>query len=166
MQVRLLTNTFIGPLFVAGGMYGDKCREDYDCDEDLNLVCPRNEQKCQCRRGYLWNQINKVCYRIKEFPYDNSMQLRASFSLESCKIPTYLLILWGRVLEKPTGSQLVRNSPHFMEPGSSLPRLPAPVLSQINLVHAPIPSFPFSIAYVVPKNQSRPEANVPFSSEG
>jgi hypothetical protein len=59
-----------------------------------------------------------------------------------------------------------------METGSLLPRLqePAtcPVLSQINLFHATHPqiSCHFSIAWVVPKDQSRPEANIPVSSEG
>ena len=35
---------------------------------------------------------------------------------------TYLITLWSRVLlEKLTGSQLVKKSPHFMEPEGSLP---------------------------------------------
>ena len=45
---------------------------------------------------------------------------------------------------------------------------PVPVLSQINLFHATHPqiSCHFSVAWVVPKDQSRPEANTPVSSEG
>jgi hypothetical protein len=35
--------------------------------------------------------MNKICYRIKEYPYDNGMQLRASFSLEAFKISTSFL---------------------------------------------------------------------------
>jgi hypothetical protein len=42
---------------------------------------------------------------------------------------TYVLTSWSTVLrEKLTGSQLVKNSPHFMEPQGSLPhsQVPAP----------------------------------------
>jgi len=44
---------------------------------------------------------------------------------------------------------------------------PVPVLSQINLFHATHPqiSCHFSMAWVVPKDQSRPEANIPVPSE-
>ena len=71
-----------------------------------------------------------------------------------------------------------RNSPHFMEPEGSLPRLqePAtcPYLSQINPTHflqnqlnITLPStprsVPFSIAQFVPKDQSRSEEQVSAS---
>jgi hypothetical protein len=52
--------------------------------------------------------MNKICSRVKEYPYDNGMQLRACFSLEAFKIPTYFLLL-----EKLTGSQLVKKFPAF-----------------------------------------------------
>ena len=73
-------------------MFGDKCRTEYDCAEELNLVCSRNEMRtCQCRRGFIWNTVNKICYRIKEFPYENGKQLSASFSFVAFKISTSLL---------------------------------------------------------------------------
>jgi len=105
----------IGTLFPTGRMFGDKCRTDYECAEELNLVCSRNELRtCQCRRGYIWNMMNKICYRIKEYPYDNGRQLRASFSLEAFKISTSLLPPWSRVLlERLFGSQLVKKLPAF-----------------------------------------------------
>jgi hypothetical protein len=68
----------------------------------------------------MWNMMNKVCYRIKEYPYDNGMQLRESFSLKAFKICTslltyiYLLPPWSRVpLEKVSGSQLFKKFPTF-----------------------------------------------------
>ena len=55
---------------------------------------------------------------------------------------TYLLTPWCRVLlEKLTGLQLVKNSPHFTEPEGSLPHYklppPFPILGQPNPVHTP-----------------------------
>jgi hypothetical protein len=75
--------------FPAGRMFGDKCPMDYECAKELNLICSRNEPKtCDCRRGYMWNTINKICYLYDGHHYDNGTQLRASFPLEAFKIPT------------------------------------------------------------------------------
>ncbi|XP_069696287.1 uncharacterized protein [Periplaneta americana] len=65
-------NTDTGLFPCRGRMFGDKCRSDYECAEELNLVCARNELRtCRCRRGYVWNIMNKICYMIDEHPYDN-----------------------------------------------------------------------------------------------
>jgi len=62
---------------------------------------------------------------------------------------TYLRTPWSRVLEKITGSKLVKNSAHLMEPESSLPRYKypptVPIASQIDPFHAPHPTFSRSI---------------------
>jgi hypothetical protein len=51
---------------------------------------------------------------------------------------TYLLTPWRRVLlDKLTGIHLSSNSLHFMEPEGSMPHSQAPILSQIDPVHAP-----------------------------
>jgi hypothetical protein len=56
-------------------MFGDSCQEDYECAQELNLICATNDMRaCQCRRGYVWNIIAKMCYMIDEHPYDNGTQ--------------------------------------------------------------------------------------------
>jgi hypothetical protein len=117
-------------------MHGDECRTDNECAEELNLVCTRNELRtCNCRKGYVWNALNKICHRIKEYPYDSGMQRRASFSLKTFKIPTYFL------LEKLTGSQLVKKFRAFYGTQKLITAFTTTrhlcVLSQINLVHTP-----------------------------
>ena len=66
-----------------------------------------------------------------------------------------LLTSWSRILlEKVTGSQLVKNSPHLMESKGSLPHLqppPFPVLSQIKTVHAlPSPFLKIHLHIILP----------------
>ncbi|XP_021924585.1 uncharacterized protein LOC110832147 isoform X6 [Zootermopsis nevadensis] len=57
---------------LTGRTFGDKCRADYECPEELNLVCARIELRtCRCRRGYMWNVMTKTCYMIDDQPYDN-----------------------------------------------------------------------------------------------
>jgi hypothetical protein len=59
-------------------MFGDKCRADFECAEELNLECARNELRtCRCRRGYVWNIVAKTCYMMDDQPYDNGAQFRA-----------------------------------------------------------------------------------------
>jgi hypothetical protein len=61
----------------AGRTFGDKCRADHECAEELNLVCVRGELKaCRCRRGYMWNAMARTCYIIDDQPYDNGTQFR------------------------------------------------------------------------------------------
>ena len=176
VHVRLLTTKFMGTFFSTGRMFGNVCRTDYECAEELKLVCSNKVLgTCHCRRGYTWNAMNKICYRIKEYPYDNGMQLTASFSLEAFKISNSLLT---SSMQQSPSWEVIRFSA-----SQEIPRIlwklavdyrvyknppPVPVLSQINRFHATHPqiSCHFSIAWVVPKDQSRPEANIPVSSEG
>ena len=140
VKVRLLTTKFLSTLFPTGRMFGDKCRADYECAEELNLVCSKNELRtCHCRRGYMWNTMHKICYRINEVPYDNGMQWRASFSLEASSMeqsPSWEAIRFSasqeipRILWKPKiDYRVYKNSP------------PVPVPSQINLFHANHPQI-------------------------
>ena len=153
----------MGTLFPTGRMFGDKCRTDYECAEKLNLVCSKNELRtCHCRRGYIWNMMNKICYRIKEYPYDNGMQLRASFYLEAVKIPTSLFTSstqqspsWEAIRFSASQELVVLIDYTFLPLISQeIPCIlwkpevdyrvyknppPVPVMSQINLFHATHP---------------------------
>jgi len=61
----------------------------------------------------------------------------------------YLLGPWSRVLEKLTGSQLVKKSPHFMEP-------------KVSLQHSQVPAT-CSYPELLPVDQFRSEAPVYIS---
>ncbi|GFG34613.1 hypothetical protein Cfor_01942 [Coptotermes formosanus] len=63
--------TDTGLFSCRGRMFGAECRSDYECADELNLVCSRNELgRCRCRGGYTWNSIKNNCYMINEFEYE------------------------------------------------------------------------------------------------
>ena len=56
----------------AGRLFGERCAADFECAQELNLICARNEMRtCRCRRGYVWNIMTKMCYMIDEHSFDN-----------------------------------------------------------------------------------------------
>ncbi|XP_033611638.1 uncharacterized protein LOC111875074 isoform X2 [Cryptotermes secundus] len=66
------TRTDTGLFPCRGRMFGDRCRTDFECAEELNLICSRTELRtCRCRRGYMWNMASKICFMIEEHAYDN-----------------------------------------------------------------------------------------------
>ena len=103
-------------------------------------------------------ELQKCTDPVTEYPYiifqiHWLLSITPNPSLENSKYNPHLctyLHPWSRVLlEKLTGSTLVRSSPHFMEPAGSLPNSQVPVTCPYQepdrsspCPHIPLPEYP------------------------